>query len=91
MQDSAEGFGQPIRRVFAPFFQTHVELPSPDDAAPRYRVQVTDRFMTSVYRPMGNAVPRLAQWVGRLQHGRISIYLLYTFLTLLAMLMVVLQ
>ena len=41
MQDTAEGFGQPIRHIFQPFFRMSRELPTPFDAAPRYRVTVT--------------------------------------------------
>jgi formate hydrogenlyase subunit 3/multisubunit Na+/H+ antiporter MnhD subunit len=91
MQDSAEGFGQPIRRLFAPFFQARVVVPSPGDAAPRYRVAVSDRFFAQLYRPLADAVLWLAQLVGRIQHGRISIYLLYSFVTLLVLLMVVVR
>ncbi len=40
MQDTAEGFGQPIRHIFQPFFGMQRELPSPFDRAPRYRVTV---------------------------------------------------
>ena len=89
MQDSAEGLGQPIRRVFSPFFLTHVELPRPDDVAPRYRVAVADRFVAQLYAPVANAVLWLAQQVGRIQQGRISVYLLYSFVTLVVLLMVV--
>ncbi|OIQ75563.1 hydrogenase-4 component B [mine drainage metagenome] len=89
MQDSAEGLGQPIRRVFSPFFQTHVELPLPDDAAPRYRVVVADRFWSQLYMPLAAAALWMAQQVGRIQQGRISVYLLYSFVTLLVLLMVV--
>ena len=35
MQDTAEGFGQPIRQIFEPFFVMRRELPSPFDAEPR--------------------------------------------------------
>ena len=91
MQDSAEGLGQPIRRVFSPFFLSHVELPRPDDAAPRYRVAVADRFQAQFYRPLAGAVLWMAQQVGRIQQGRISAYLLYSFVTLLVLLMVVVR
>ena len=40
MQDTAEGFGQPIRQIFEPFFRIERELPSPFDREPRYRVDV---------------------------------------------------
>ncbi len=91
MQDSAEGFGQPIRRLFAPFFESHTELPRPDDAAPRYRVVVADRFWRMAYLPLAAGVQRLAQWAGLVQQGRIAVYLLYSFATLLALLIVVMR
>src|SRR6185436_9812717 len=31
MQDTAEGFGQPIRQIFEPFFRMQRELPTPSD------------------------------------------------------------
>ena len=37
MQDTAEGFGQPIRTVFEPFFRMERHLPSPFDAKPALR------------------------------------------------------
>ncbi len=89
MQDTAEGFGQPIRQIFEPFFRMQRELPSPFDAQPRYRVTVEDHFWHWLYLPIAAAVARVAQWVGLLQQGRIAIYLLYSFVTLIVMLMVV--
>ena len=38
MQDTAEGFGQPIRQIFEPLYRLHRELPTAFDARPRYRV-----------------------------------------------------
>jgi formate hydrogenlyase subunit 3/multisubunit Na+/H+ antiporter MnhD subunit len=91
MQDTAEGFGQPIRRLFEPFFEAHTELPHPDDSQPRYRVAVADRFWRAVYLPLAAGVQRLAQWAGLMQQGRIAVYLLYSFATLLALLMMVMR
>lgn len=91
MQDTAEGFGQPIRRLFAPFFDAHTELPRPDDSQPRYRVEVADRFWRAVYLPLAAGVQRLAQWAGMMQQGRIAVYLLYSFATLLALLVMVMR
>ncbi len=89
MQDSAEGFGQPIRQIFEPFFRTTRELPSPFDTRPRYRVLIEDRFWHSLYLPVGRMVDLAARAAGLLQQGRISIYLLYSFVTLILMLMLV--
>jgi formate hydrogenlyase subunit 3/multisubunit Na+/H+ antiporter MnhD subunit len=89
MQDTAEGFGQPIRQIFEPLFRMKRELPSPFDVAPRYRVTVEDHFWHWLYLPVAAAVERLSRLIGLLQQGRISVYLLYSFLTLIAVLMVV--
>jgi formate hydrogenlyase subunit 3/multisubunit Na+/H+ antiporter MnhD subunit len=86
MQDSAEGFGQPIRQIFEPFYRMHRELPSPFDAEPRYRVSVEDPLWSWVYLRIASATERVSRFVGLLQRGRISIYLLYSFLTLVTLL-----
>jgi hydrogenase-4 component B len=89
MQDTAEGFGQPIRQIFEPFFVIRRELPTPFDARPRYRVVVEDHFWGWIYLPVAALANRIGRLVGLLQQGRISIYLLYSFVTLIAMLLVV--
>jgi hydrogenase-4 component B len=89
MQDTAEGFGQPIRQIFEPFFRMQRELPSPFDARPQYRVTVADHFWHWLYLPIAAAVARVARLVGLLQQGRIAVYLLFSFVTLIAMLLVV--
>ncbi len=90
MQDTAEGFGQPIRHIFAGFFALERELPSPLDAAPRYRVSVSDRIWRGLYLPVDGLVQRLTNSVAWLQQGRISAYLTYSFVTLLVLLAVML-
>ena len=90
MQDTAEGFGQPIRQIFEPFFLMRRELPSPFDLAPRYKVDIEDKFWRWCYVPVAWAVEGTARLVGLLQRGRISAYLLYSFLTLIALLVLVL-
>jgi len=62
------------------------ELPSPFDAAPRYRVVVEDNFWYWVYLPVAKVVQKLTGIVAVLQRGRISIYLMYSFATLLVLL-----
>jgi hydrogenase-4 component B len=86
MQDSAEGFGQPIRQVFEPFFQLERHLPTPFDAAPRYFVRIGDPFWAWFYLPIARAAEFAARVIGRIQQGRISVYLTYSFFTLLALL-----
>jgi formate hydrogenlyase subunit 3/multisubunit Na+/H+ antiporter MnhD subunit len=90
MQDSAEGFGQPIRHIFQPFFVIERALPEPTDLAPRYRVAVSDRIWRILYEPLGPFVQRVAAGFAWLQQGRIATYLLYSFLTLIVLLALVL-
>ena len=89
MQDTAEGFGQPIRQIFEPFFRMQRELPSPFDLMPRYRVVVGDHFWHWLYLPVADFVERLSRLIGKLQQGRIAVYLLYSFLTLIGVLLLV--
>ena len=86
MQDTAEGFGQPIRQVFEPFFQMERHLPSPFDSEPRYWVRVSDRLWEWLYVPIARTAERVARIVGLLQRGRIAVYLTYSFATLIALL-----
>ncbi len=91
MQDTAEGFGQPIRQIFEPFFRMERVLPSPFDAQPRYRVTIGDHFWHWIYLPIAAGVERLSRWIGVLQQGRIAVYLTYSFLTLIAVLLWVMR
>jgi hydrogenase-4 component B len=91
MQDSAEGFGQPIRQIFEPMFRMTRQLPSPFDAEPSYRVTVEDPMWYTLYLPVAAFIERLSRLVGRLQRGRIAVYLLYSFVTLMVVLLVVKQ
>jgi formate hydrogenlyase subunit 3/multisubunit Na+/H+ antiporter MnhD subunit len=90
MQDTAEGFGQPVRQVFEPFFRIERHLPSPFDDKPRYWVIAGDPWWHWIYVPIERAAERAARFVGLIQQGRISVYLTYSFVTLLALLFFVL-
>ena len=86
MEDSAEGFGQPIRHIFAPVYRIRREIPRPDDPKPVFRQEVDDRHWHALYLPIARFTEFLSSQVGKLQQGRISVYLLYSFLTLIALL-----
>ncbi len=90
MQDTAEGFGQPIRHMFGPFFRIEREVPAADDPAPRYRIQIDDHFWHGLYLPLARVVGWLADALSVLQRGRLAIYLMYSFLTLIVLLVFVL-
>jgi hydrogenase-4 component B len=89
MQDTAEGFGQPIRQIFEPFFRMQRELPTAFDERPRYRVVVEDPIWRVLYLPIAAAASGAARLVGLLQQGRIAVYLLYSFATLIGLLFMV--
>ncbi|MDD5299764.1 MAG: hydrogenase 4 subunit B [Gallionella sp.] len=89
MQDTAEGFGQPIRRIFEPFFKIESELPSAFDTHPRYYGRSEDRFWFALYLPIKSITEKLSSWAALLQHGRIHLYLSYTFATLVVLLIFV--
>lgn len=89
MQDSAEGFGQPIRQIFELFFRMTRQLPKASDAQPHYAVKVEDPLWYWLYLPVARSVEWVSRLVGMLQQGRIAVYLLYSFVTLIVMLLVV--
>ena len=89
MQDTAEGFGQPIREVFTPLFRIERRLPSPSDEHPVYSVTVVDRTWSLIYEPIERLVKHVAALAGLLQTGRIAVYLMHSFLVLIVLLMVV--
>jgi hydrogenase-4 component B len=89
MQDSAEGFGQPVRHVFEPFFRIEQRAPLPTDARPAYSEVHDDRIWHWLYLPLARGVERLTGLITFLQRGRISVYLTYSFATLLVLLLFV--
>jgi hypothetical protein len=91
MQDTAEGFGQPIRQVFEPFFRIDRHLPSPFDRQPSYRLEAGDHFWHWLYLPVARGTEAVSRLVGALQQGRIATYLMFSFITLLVMLLLALR
>lgn len=86
MQDTAEGFGQPIRHIFEWFVEVVRHLPSPSDMRPHYHAETRDRLWNWFYLPIKHLNEAVSVQVGKLQHGRIHVYLMYSFVTLLALL-----
>ncbi|MCI0350626.1 MAG: hypothetical protein L0Z53_14475 [Acidobacteriales bacterium] len=92
MQYTAAAFTKPIRMVFARVYRPHrtVEIfPADQPYFPQtilYRSERTTSFERGVYRPAVDTVIGLAQRLRHLQTGNIQVYLLYIFLTLVALL-----
>ena len=89
MQDTADAFGQPIRHIFGPIFRMRRHLPSAEDTQPKYHVSIQDRHWYLFYLPIAHAAEFLSNQIGKLQQGRIHMYLLYSFLTLIALLLLI--
>ncbi|MBI5912140.1 MAG: hydrogenase 4 subunit B [Betaproteobacteria bacterium] len=88
-QDTADAFGQPIRHVFGPLYLMQRHMPEPDDPAPRFSLKIYDRHWYWLYLPVARSTEYVSSKIALLQQGRISIYLLYSFLTLIALLVFV--
>jgi hydrogenase-4 component B len=88
MQDTAEGYGQPIKQIFEPFFRLERHHPSPFDMQPQYRSRFEDRLWYWLYLPVIRAVEWVSGVIGVLQQGRIALYLIYSFVTLLLLLLI---
>jgi len=93
MQYNATSFSMPIRRIFGFFFNVKEQVktsPSiPGRFFPmilRYTLHVRDRFWGWIYKPVVTMAFWLARRVGRLQQGRIHIYLIYSFVTVIILL-----
>jgi hydrogenase-4 component B len=93
MQYTATAFAMPIRRVLGFLFdiREQVELVSPQNHpvmadSLRYRLRIRDRFWGWFYAPLADSAFWVARLVGKLQQGRIQVYLLYSFVTLIVLL-----
>jgi formate hydrogenlyase subunit 3/multisubunit Na+/H+ antiporter MnhD subunit len=93
MQYNATSFSMPIRRIFGFLFhikeQVRVSTKTAHRAFPKklyYSLRVRDRFWGWLYKPVIGASFWVSRKVGRLQQGRIQAYLIYSFLTIIVLL-----
>ena len=86
MQDTADAFGQPIRHVFGPVYLMQRRMPDADDPEPRFSLKIEDRHWNWLYLPVARLTEFVSSKIALLQQGRISVYLLFSFLTLIALL-----
>ncbi|HEX6999618.1 MAG TPA: hydrogenase 4 subunit B [Gammaproteobacteria bacterium] len=91
-QYTADGFAQPLRRVFGTVVfaaREHVDLPRPGDLRPAgFRVALRDLVWDWLYAPVGRGVGFAADKLNRLQFLTIRRYLMLVFLALVALLLV---
>jgi hydrogenase-4 component B len=88
MQYTATSFSMPLRRIFGFLFSikeqvrqfpptTHVAFPE----RLHYTLRVRDRFWGWLYQPVVDASFWISRRIGRLQQGHIQVYLIYSFVT----------
>ncbi len=93
MQYTATSFAMPLRRIFGFLFsiKEHVRRfgASSHPAFPdrlQYHLRVRDRFWMWFYQPVVDASFWISRRIGRMQQGKIQIYLIYSFVTILVLL-----
>jgi hypothetical protein len=94
MQYTATSFSMPIRRIFGFLFSIREQVRLAPQAAHRafpvrlhYYLRVRDRFWGWIYKPLVDSSFWISRRVGRLQQGRIQAYLIYSFVTIIVLLM----
>ncbi|MFQ5480893.1 MAG: hydrogenase 4 subunit B [Thermodesulfobacteriota bacterium] len=92
MQYTATSFAMPIRRIFGYLFDirenTRIDGFHGHTALPErihYHLRIRDRVWGFLYKPLIKAAFGTSRWLGKLQHGRIQVYLLYSFLTIIVL------
>ncbi|MBI1912153.1 MAG: hydrogenase 4 subunit B [Deltaproteobacteria bacterium] len=93
MQYSSTSFSMPTRRIYGFLFNiketvkygVNPYLPMFNNKF-IYHLKIRDRIWHIFYKPFADASFWIARRVSRLQHGRIQIYLLYSFITLIILL-----
>ena len=63
-------------------------FPTARDDQPYYSVKVEDHFWHWLYLPVARLAERISGLIVRVQGGRIAVYLMYSFLTLIVLLLV---
>jgi hydrogenase-4 component B len=93
MQYTATAFSMPLRRIFGFLFDVTEEVkaspPTAHAAFPerlQYHLRVRDRFWGWLYKPVIDSSFWVSRKVGMLQQGRIQVYLIYSFVTVIVLL-----
>ena len=93
MEYTATGFSKPLRMIFKALFRPRREVQREYDFSPyfattlRFESHVEELFQTHIYRPLKWLVLRTSRRLRALQAGSIQAYLIYMFVTLLALLL----
>ncbi len=89
MQYSSSSFAQPLLAIFRILLRSRQALHPPVGYFPRsggFRSETPDVFSARIYRPLQWWIERMSLKLRWLQHGRVHLYLLYIFVTLVVLL-----
>ncbi|MDO8281514.1 MAG: hydrogenase 4 subunit B [Thermodesulfovibrionia bacterium] len=94
MQYNSTSFAMPLRRIFGFLFNIKegvklIPQQAGHNAFPRrinYSLRIRDRFWGWLYMPIIQSSFWVARQAGRLQQGRIQVYLIYSFITIIVLL-----
>ncbi len=93
MQYNATSFSMPIRRIFGFLFNIREQVKLTPRAVYKafpkrlnYYLRVRDRFWNWLYKPVVEFSFWVSRKVGMLQQGRIQAYLIYSFITIIVLL-----
>jgi len=94
MQYNSTSFSMPIRRIFSSLFDIKERIKlvprAEHDIFPgrfTYFLRVRDHLWGWIYKPIIQVSFWISRKTGKLQHGRIQTYLIYSFLTIIALLL----
>lgn len=93
MQYTATAFSMPVRKVFGFLFRIRENIMTwsrfqqiPIPYRLLYHLRIRDRIWGILYRPVADISFFIGRLAGRLQHGRIQLYLLYSLITIIVLL-----
>ena len=93
MEYTATGFSKPLRMIFKALFRPRRDVQREYDFSPyftttlRFESHVEELFQTRIYRPLRWLVLHASRRLRALQAGSLQAYLIYIFVTLLALLL----
>ncbi len=93
MEYTATGFSKPIRMIFKALFRPRRDVQREYDFSPRFATtlrfesHIEEVFETRIYRPARIWILRASRRIRGIQAGSVHVYLLYTFITLILLLL----
>lgn len=87
MQYNAASFSMPFRKIFGYLFSIKEQIRIIQPEKLHYHLRIRDRFWNWLYKPVADSAFWLSRKFGLLQQGRIQVYLIYSFVTIIVLLL----